>query len=34
MMVVKKDTEVTVAVEGAAEEEAYKALLEFFEQNL
>lgn len=33
-LAVKKDTEVTVAVEGAAEEEAYKALLEFFEQNL
>ena len=33
-LAVKKDTEVTVTVEGAAEEEAYKALQEFFEQNL
>ena len=33
-LAVKKDTEVTVAVEGAAEAEAYDALLKFFEENL
>jgi len=33
-MAIKKDTEVTVTVEGAAEEEAYSALLKFFEENL
>ena len=33
-LAVKKDTEVTVAVEGAAEEEAYNALKAFFEENL
>lgn len=33
-LAVKKDTEVTVKVEGEAEDEACKALKDFFEQNL
>lgn len=31
---VKQGTEVTVTVDGAAEEEAYEGLLAFFEENL
>lgn len=33
-LAVKKDQEVTITVEGAAEEEAYNALLAFFQENL
>ena len=33
-LAVKKDQEITVTVEGPAEEEAYNALKTFFEENL